>query len=102
MLKAVGARGKNGQIIAGFSPRRAALTADSHVSPPIRRCKRCSVRKVLDRGFYRDRTCRGGYRQVCNKCRNQERAAWARRCYVPKTGRRYLTKKGSEASATSR
>jgi hypothetical protein len=59
------------------------------------------VRKLLDRGFYRDRTCRGGYRRVCKKCRNRERAGWARRHYVPKTGRRYRTgrDRGEEAPA---
>jgi len=68
------------------------VAADSHVSSGIRRCKRCGIRKVLTRGFYRDRTCRGGYRRVCKKCRNLQRAAWARRRYVPKTGRRYGAK----------
>ena len=83
--------GEKGEIIAGFQAGRADLAATSHVSPGIRRCKRCGIRKVLDRGFYRDRTCRGGYRQVCKKCRNRERAEWARSRYVPKTGRRYRT-----------
>lgn len=57
----------------------------------IRRCRACGVRKVLKKGFYRDRTGRGGYRSQCKRCRNRQRAAWARARYVPKTGRRYQT-----------
>lgn len=59
------------------------------------------MRKVLDRGFYRDRTSKGGYRQVCKKCRNGERARWARARYVPRTGRRYRTRKDREGVAGS-
>lgn len=93
---------KKGEIIAGLRPSWQELAAESHASGGIRRCQRCRVRKALDRGFYRDHTSRGGYRQVCQKCRNRERAAWARRRYVPKTGRRYLTKRDRAASAASR
>ena len=71
-------KGEEGEIIAGFRPAGTGLAADSHASPGIRRCRRCGIRKVLSRGFYRERTCRGGYRQVCKKCRNRERARWAR------------------------
>ena len=91
-----------GKIIAGFTAARADLTDDAHACLGIRRCKRCGVRKVLDRGFYRDRTCRGGYRQVCKKCRNRERAGWARRRYVTKTGRRYRTRRDREEAAAAR
>ena len=55
-------KGRRGEIIAGFTAARADLTADAHACHGIRRCRQCSVRKVLDRGFYRDRTSRGGYR----------------------------------------
>lgn len=88
----VAAQGERGEIIAGFRAAGADAAAGSHVNPGIRRCKLCGIRKVLDRGFYRDKTCRGGYRQVCKKCRNRERAEWARARYVPKTGRRYRAK----------
>ena len=91
---------KKGEIIAGFRPTWQELAAESHAFSGIRRCKRCGVRKVLDLGFYRDRTCRGGYRQVCKKCRNRQRAGWARCRYVPKTGRRYRTRSDrAEAAA---
>jgi hypothetical protein len=89
-----------GKIIAGFSSGRDDLTAEAHVDQGVRQCKRCGVRKLLDRGFYRDRTCRGGYRQVCKKCRNRERAGWALRRHVPRTGKRYLTR-GDRATAAS-
>ena len=84
--------GKKGEIIAGFPPTWEGREPGPHVSSGVRRCRRCGIRKVIDRGFYRDRTCRGGYRQVCKKCRNRERAAWARSRYVPKTGHRYRAK----------
>ena len=64
----------------------------AHLAPEIRRCKQCGIRKVLSRGFYRERKGRGGYRRVCKKCRNRGRAAWARARYAPKTGRRYRVK----------
>ena len=70
-------KGKRGEIIAGFTAARADLTGDAHACRGNRRYKRCGARKVLDRGFYRDRTCRGGYRQICKRCRNRERAGWA-------------------------
>ena len=88
---------ENGEIIAGFQAARDDLEADSHACAGIRRCRRCRIRKLLDRGFYRDRTSRGGYRQVCKKCRNGERARWARRRYEPTTGRRYRTKSSLKA-----
>ena len=94
-------KGGSGKIIAGFRATWEELVAAPHDLPPIRRCKSCGVRKLLDRGFYRDRTCRGGFRQVCKKCRNRERAAWARRRYLPKTGRRYVTKGDKKEAAAA-
>ena len=84
--------GKKGEIIAENRPTWEAWAPDSHLTPEIRRCRRCGVRKLLARGFYRERKGRGGYRRVCKKCRNLQRAAWARRRYVPKTGRRYRSR----------
>jgi hypothetical protein len=84
--------GKRGEIIAGNGSAPAARVVNPHASGEIRRCKGCGVRKVLALGFYRDRTGRGGYRARCKKCRNGQRARWARSRYVPKTGRRYRTK----------
>ena len=85
-------KGEKGEIIAENRPAGEARSPDSHTSPGIRRCRRCGNRKVLSRGFYRERKGRGGYRRVCKKCRNRGRAEWARRRYVPKTGRRYGAK----------
>ena len=84
--------GERGEIIAGNGSARAARVVHPHASGQIRRCKACGVRKLLSLGFYRDRTGRGGYRARCKKCRNRQRARWARSRYTPKTGRRYMTK----------
>lgn len=65
---------------------------EAHLSPGVRRCRLCGIRKVLDRGFYRDRKSRGGYRRECKRCRDRAGARWARGRYVPKTGRRHRTK----------
>lgn len=94
-------KGKNGEIIAGNRTNLADLLKGPAAPPAIRRCRSCGVRKVLARGFYRDRTSRGGYRQTCKKCRNRERAKWARENYSPKTGRRYVTKLDRAASITA-
>ena len=93
--------GRSGQIIAEFTapgpePGALSLSRDS-----IRRCSLCLIRKVLGRGFYRDRKSRGGYRRECKKCRNRARARWARLRYRPKTGRRYRTRAGRDAEAHS-
>lgn len=86
------ASSKKGEIIAGNGRTRAVRVVNPHASLDIRRCKGCGVRKVLALGFYRDRTGRGGYRAQCKRCRNRQRARWARSRYTPKTGRRYQTK----------
>jgi hypothetical protein len=84
--------GKRGEIIAVNGRTQRVRVVNTSASQEIRRCKSCGVRKVLSLGFYRDRTGRGGYRARCKKCRNRQRARWARSRYTPKTGRRYLTK----------
>jgi hypothetical protein len=91
--------GKRGEIIARFSSARPARVVNPLASREIRRCKSCGVRKLLALGFYRHRTGRGGYRAECKKCRNRQRAAWARARYVPRTGRRYVTKADRAARA---
>ncbi|HZH32998.1 MAG TPA: hypothetical protein VEY11_19680 [Pyrinomonadaceae bacterium] len=70
---------ENGENITGLAPRVAALVAGSHTAPEVRRCSRCQVRKVLEVAFYRDRTCRGGRRPECKRCRNVYRKEWSRR-----------------------
>jgi hypothetical protein len=56
-----------------------------------KRCSKCGEVKPAG-DFYRDGKSRGGYRPECKRCRNRQRTQWARRRYVPKTGRRYRTK----------
>lgn len=92
---ALGDRSRGGALGAKSSPDSAF---QAHAGGPIRRCRDCQVRKVLEIGFYRERTCRGGYRPECKRCSNKARARRARSRYVPKTGRRYVTegdRKGS-------
>ncbi|HVG30827.1 MAG TPA: hypothetical protein VM864_14050 [Pyrinomonadaceae bacterium] len=76
---------ENRETINRFDPA-------AHVPSEIRRCRVCGVRKLIEVGFYRAKDCRGGRRHECKKCHNRWRAAWARSRYVPKTGRRYVTK----------
>lgn len=82
----------SGEIIAGNGSAPAARVVNAYASHEIRRCKSCGVRKLLTLGFYRDRTGRSGYRARCKKCRNRQRARWARSRYTPQTGRRYRTR----------
>lgn len=77
---------ENGENITGFAPRIAALVTGSHTVQEVRRCRRCGVRKVLDVAFYRDRTCRGGRRPECKRCRNNYRKEWSRRRRLPSRG----------------
>jgi hypothetical protein len=72
----------------------------AHTGLCVRRCKDCLIRKVLEVGFYRERTCREGYRPECRRCFNRARAERARRRYEPRTGRRYLIRRDrAEAAA---
>ena len=84
--------GQRGEIIAekGSAPTARVVNPDS--SRELRRCKGCGVRKLLALGFHRERKGRGGFRARCKRCRNRQRARWARSRYIPQTGRRYLTK----------
>lgn len=83
---------KKGEIIAENRPTWLVMMDAPSKSPGVRRCRRCGVRYMLTMGFYRNRKGRGGRESVCKRCRNRQRAAWARSLYVPKTGRRYRTK----------
>lgn len=77
---------ENRENIAEFPAPRAGLVAESHTGHSIRRCSVCQIRKLLDRGFYRDRKSRQGYRRECKKCRNLVRARWARSRYRERAG----------------
>ena len=68
---------------------KADLLASSHTGQMIRRCSKCGLRKLLERAFYKERTCRAGYRPECKKCRNRARAAWARARYQAGARGRY-------------
>lgn len=92
--------GSHYRDVASGAKSSPDLAAEAHVGSPVRRCRDCRVRKVLGIGFYRERTCRGGYRPECKRCSNR---AWARRArlrYAPKTGKRYVTK-GDKAEAAA-
>jgi hypothetical protein len=80
-----------GEIIAENGSAPPARVVNPDASREIRRCRGCGVRKVLALGFHRERKGRAGYRARCKRCRNRERAKWARARYRPKTGRRYRT-----------
>jgi hypothetical protein len=84
--------GKAGEIIAEKGSAPAARVVNSDASREIRRCTGCGVRKLLSLGFHRERKGRSGYRARCKRCRNRQRARWARSRYRPQTGRRYRTK----------
>ena len=78
------------------------LGSEAHTGCRIRRCRDCHIRKVVEVGFYRERTCRDGYHPECKRCSNRARAERARRRYAPKTGRRYVTKGDKKGAAASR
>jgi hypothetical protein len=84
--------GKAGEIIAETDSAPPARVVNPSASQEIRRCTGCGVRKLLSLGFHRERKGRGGYRARCKRCRNRQRAEWARARYRPQTGRRYRTK----------
>jgi hypothetical protein len=79
----------NGEIITRFPD--SSKEADTRVltRKGVRRCRRCGIRKVLEVGFYRESTCREGYRPECKKCRNAYRRDWARKRYQPGRRGRY-------------
>jgi hypothetical protein len=91
--------GRGGEIIAENGRTQRVRVVNPDASGEIRRCKGCGVRKVLALGFHRERKGRGGYRARCKRCRNRQRARWARERYVPRTGRRYRTRVDRSAEA---
>ena len=72
-----------------FSWSRPDLAASSHTGGNIRRCRDCGVRKLLERAFYKERTCRAGYRPECKKCHNKGQARRARARYQASRRGRY-------------
>ncbi|HEX8560332.1 MAG TPA: hypothetical protein VF668_19705 [Pyrinomonadaceae bacterium] len=61
-------------------------------------CSKCGRRLPLT-AFYALRRGLLGRRPDCKACHNAYRNGWARRRYVPKTGRRYVTKADRAARA---
>ena len=100
-IRGGGAAGGHSREVASKAKSSPDLGPGAHVGGRIRRCRDCRVRKVLEVGFYRERSCRGGYRPECKRCSNRARAERARRRYEPKSGRRYLTKRDREAKAAA-
>ncbi len=64
-----------------------------------KRCSKCGRQRPLS-GFYAHKRGLQGRRPDCKSCHNSYRNRWARRRYVPKTGRRYFTK-GDRAALAS-
>jgi hypothetical protein len=56
-----------------------------------RTCSKCG-RELPLASFYAHKRGLQGRRPDCKSCHNTYRNGWARRRYVPKTGRRYVTK----------
>lgn len=63
-------------------------------------CSKCGRRLPLS-GFYALRRGLQGRRPDCKSCHNDYRARWARRRYVPKTGRRYRTRRDRAAAVAA-
>lgn len=61
-------------------------------------CSKCGELKPGGE-FYAHGRSPDGRRPDCKKCHNRGRAAWARGRYVPKTGRRYVTRSDRESVA---
>jgi len=68
------------------------------VEAATKRCTKCGKSKPAGE-FYAARGGRLGRRPECKSCSNAYRNGWARRRYVPKTGRRYRTKADRDAEA---
>ncbi|HEY9285902.1 MAG TPA: hypothetical protein VIP46_20805 [Pyrinomonadaceae bacterium] len=62
-------------------------------------CSKCGGLKPLSE-FYAHARSPDGRRPECKRCHNRGRAQWARRRYVPRTGRRYVTRSDREGLAT--
>ena len=56
-----------------------------------KRCSKCGRERPLS-GFYAHSRGLLGRRPDCKTCHNAHRSRWARQRYVPKTGRRYVTR----------
>lgn len=67
-------------------------------SQEMKTCSKCGREKPLA-AFYAHRRGIRGRRPDCKACHNAGRNRWARRRYVPKTGRRYLTRADRAALA---
>ena len=65
-----------------------------------KRCTKCGKVKPVE-GFYAARGGLHGRRPGCKACPNSYHNGWARRRYVPKTGRRYRTRRDREAGAAA-
>jgi hypothetical protein len=63
-----------------------------------KRCSKCGRERPLS-GFYAHSRGLLGRRPDCKSCHNEHRSRWARRRYVPKSGRRYVTKTDRAARA---
>ena len=66
----------------------------------MKTCSKCGRRLPLA-GFYVLRRGLLGRRPDCKSCHNDYHNRWARRRYVPKTGRRYRTRRDREAAAAA-
>lgn len=64
----------------------------------MKECSKCGRRLPLT-GFYAQRRGLFGRRPDCKSCHNSYHSRWARRRYVPKTGRRYVSKTDRERGA---
>ena len=65
-----------------------------------KRCTKCGKCKPAGE-FYAARGGALGRRPECKACSNAYRSRWARSRYVPKTGRRYLTRRDREEAASA-
>ena len=61
-------------------------------------CSKCGQVKSVEE-FYAAKRGLLGRRPDCKACSNSYHNAWARRRYVPKTGRRYRTRREGAAEA---
>ena len=66
-----------------------------------KRCTKCGKCKPAGE-FYAAKGGALGRRPECKACSNEYRSRWARRRYVPKTGRRYRTRRDREEDAKVR
>ncbi len=65
-----------------------------------KRCTKCGKCKSVEE-FYAAKGGLHGRRPDCKVCSNSYHNGWARSRYVPKTGRRYLTRRDREAAAAA-